>query len=1310
MSFFYDLNKKLDSIRATPEVTHQQLNERDMSRAAKGIMKYGKDGMQALRDAEAEGKALDPVRKKYNKYDNKEVDEGANAPANESGAPLRAPAKPKSTIDKHIDKLKSVVNRPTPVDQATSKIEKRPEPVPPGTRVTSKPKGEFMGTIKGGVWTADPPKPGERGVPAPSGDPEGVKEAAGSIDYEKVLEAIAALYGDDMWDNDAMGDLAQDLEQAGPTDRELDFIIAKGKLPTRLKGIRFTNTDDVQFGHLDEKSSAPMTAKQKSFAKLAPPANKITFADKIAGAKKEVDEMLGDVAAEAMRSALGGGKGRNAGMEESAGGFTQADWDKVARKKRHLMMLNPNLEPEDAEQIAAEKLGYDYEEVLAWIEGDQNMEEAVKERSKGTAFDMSTQRVDTPKAGSTERGAKHDIKHSTSDPRYTGRTVTRRTDAQGISVGADDDADTQAGPRGRGRPKGTKGAIGAKGPSGRSKLMTREGEVDIRDQGEYDQEGDMAKDDIKTIVRHAQALSKVLGDNDNLPEWVQSKLAKIEGMMISIDEYMQNQAGDDSEEPIAEKAVSKQQQKFMGMAHAMQKGEKVKGASKELKKVAKTMKPKDTEDFAKTKHKGLPNKKKKEVDENSEDGRLTVKQTGPGKTLTTSTTGRVSATIDKNKMSVKPGKSDKQMDDDTDTASNKDTSSTKTNSMIGKGIYDSMNRELELMIAESMSINMSDSTEGSKSLTITATDEDALKLGMLLKNAGLGGGDDMHSHGEQPCATCGMPDCGCGDVQEAVDDNAPDYPTNTEQADNNFGYAGGLNKPKTDVAGDGQTTIPNTAVHTQDEDALRRMMEMAGMSQNDRLDEGMMDKIKGMLVPKLMKLLGPDADNIANAVRQATGGDLTPSKENAMKVVQALGIDKAATQGQSQMAEGIAGNWQGKLIQSLYTLGLLGSAAVTNWAYGPGRGTDLGVASGIITMIGVVLLMFAATFFSSDRGMVGAMGRHGNKGFDTNKGPNSLGEDDLDRMMEMAGIKIKNNLGPTSPDIARMSKDEVNAALRSGMNSKVDLGPTSPDIARMSKDEVDAALRSGMSPDISNMDPDSVNAEFGKDSIQRMKEMAGIQEFSVKLDSPPRTGSYPDQIYGKDRERYDAVQKGSGPESQRVNQYYQNKPADSYDSGQKYTDERDADYADRLNAVRAGRIANNELTPGEWIQKGTNAVRKAFGGQDKPLKPAKTVVDLDGPQSYPSARYVGSDEFNKRKYLDPKADAAYKARQKALFPDDFKEGKGDGNLANNAKPYDKVTQGDVIAGRLGKDEKGGKEKQVEESIFALTNQWKAYKG
>ena len=60
--------------------------------------------------------------------------------------------------------------------------------------------------------------------------------------------------------------------------------------------------------------------------------------------------------------------------------------------------------------------------------------------------------------------------------------------------------------------------------------------------------------------------------------------------------------------PIMEKAVSKQQQKFMGMAHAMQKGERVKGASAELKAAAKGMSKKDAKDFASTKHKGLPKK------------------------------------------------------------------------------------------------------------------------------------------------------------------------------------------------------------------------------------------------------------------------------------------------------------------------------------------------------------------------------------------------------------------------------------------------------------------------------------------------------------------------------------------------------------------------------------------------------------------------------------------------------------------------------------------------------------------------------
>lgn len=57
-------------------------------------------------------------------------------------------------------------------------------------------------------------------------------------------------------------------------------------------------------------------------------------------------------------------------------------------------------------------------------------------------------------------------------------------------------------------------------------------------------------------------------------------------------------------------AKSKAQQRLMGMAYAYAKGE-LPGASKEVKELAKSMSKKDLKEFAKTKHKGLPEKVKK---------------------------------------------------------------------------------------------------------------------------------------------------------------------------------------------------------------------------------------------------------------------------------------------------------------------------------------------------------------------------------------------------------------------------------------------------------------------------------------------------------------------------------------------------------------------------------------------------------------------------------------------------------------------------------------------------------------------------
>lgn len=58
-------------------------------------------------------------------------------------------------------------------------------------------------------------------------------------------------------------------------------------------------------------------------------------------------------------------------------------------------------------------------------------------------------------------------------------------------------------------------------------------------------------------------------------------------------------------------ALSKAQQRFMGMVHAAQKGD-MENPSPEVAKAADTMKKKDAKDFASTKHKGLPNKVKSE--------------------------------------------------------------------------------------------------------------------------------------------------------------------------------------------------------------------------------------------------------------------------------------------------------------------------------------------------------------------------------------------------------------------------------------------------------------------------------------------------------------------------------------------------------------------------------------------------------------------------------------------------------------------------------------------------------------------------
>jgi hypothetical protein len=472
-----------------------------------------------------------------------------------------------------------------------------------------------------------------------------------------------------------------------------------------------------------KEAGAPMTPKQKSFAKLAPPVDKITFADKIAGAKKEVDEMLGDVAAEAIKKAV---------------------------KKS---------EP----------------------------------RSKGTAFDPEVLKTMT----STDKHPRYDVKDTGYSKRYTRKVQDEPTD---------DDEKSDA-PKVKGRPKGSKRAIGAKGPTGKSKLMSKDAikevDMDPADHGEYDREGDMAKEQMHTIMSAAKELHGMLKDEENLPEWVQKKITLAKEYIDTARDYMATQHAERAEEePIAEKAVSKKQQKFMGMVHAAQKGERP--ASGAVAKVAKGMGKKDAKDFAATKHKGLPEKVKEEGTDKEDQHAERA-----GKKVTKDLEYDMKH---KGKDDSKAERAGKKVTKDIEYDDKKDKvkESNKGGYNFGGGVYESLDRKFQQALTEGMnvSVNMSTGQDGepTKNITISADGEDADRLADLLKMAGIQG------HGQESCQSCGQTPCGC----ESLDENSPDWPTNTETSDDAMQYSGGLNGPKST----GQSTTPVLASQ------LRRQVSM----------------------------------------------------------------------------------------------------------------------------------------------------------------------------------------------------------------------------------------------------------------------------------------------------------------------------------------------------------------------------------------------------------------------------------------------------------------------------------------------------
>jgi len=66
----------------------------------------------------------------------------------------------------------------------------------------------------------------------------------------------------------------------------------------------------------------------------------------------------------------------------------------------------------------------------------------------------------------------------------------------------------------------------------------KEAVKDKLDIGEYDQEGDMAKSDLRSIMANAQKLHDMIEDADNLPEWCQNKITLAEDYISTVANYL----------------------------------------------------------------------------------------------------------------------------------------------------------------------------------------------------------------------------------------------------------------------------------------------------------------------------------------------------------------------------------------------------------------------------------------------------------------------------------------------------------------------------------------------------------------------------------------------------------------------------------------------------------------------------------------------------------------------------------------------------------------------------------------------------
>jgi hypothetical protein len=419
-------------------------------------------------------------------------------------------------------------------------------------------------------------------------------------------------------------------------------------------------------------------------------------------------------------------------------------------------------------------------------------------------------------------------------------------------------------------------------------MMTRASNMSSEgvDHGEYDREGDMAKEQMHTIMSAAKELHRILRDEENLPEWVQKKITLAKEYIDTARDYMLSQHAERAEEqPIAENAnvgnirlkLTEPQsaillQVLIGSPESKYYKEYIRPITAQLigqgitagydKRTLKQFGP--SQQGVAEKAVSVAQRRAAGIAHAAQKGEIPKKELrGASKEMARMPQGELKKfaktketglpekvkeagkpdflDLDKDgdkKESMKKAAKDKKEEkvDETTVAGSVATAPAAAKKsaggmQFGKGVYEGFNNQVESMITEGMniSVNMNAGEDGEtrKSITVSAEGAEADQLAALLKMAGL------HGQAEQSCGTCGNTPCGCeqtvdeayGDTDETLND--PDWPTNTEYTStkqNMDPVSNDLNSDKST----GQTTVPVVASQ------LRRQVSMEESAELER--------------------------------------------------------------------------------------------------------------------------------------------------------------------------------------------------------------------------------------------------------------------------------------------------------------------------------------------------------------------------------------------------------------------------------------------------------------------------------------------